>query len=131
MIKLNKLLIICAIVLISGCAAPPEIQQEATRYLSKQCLDIFLSSNYQYVARVNGRAAFALAEQGSYQVCGAANNHDIQDGLLINLPPIDRLEALAIQRCEAAKPVNFTAPCKLFARGQEIVWKKSMDSGLK
>jgi hypothetical protein len=92
---------------------------------------MFLDSRYQYVAMVNGRAAFALVDDPLGQVCAAANNHDIQDGIFINLPPIDRLEALALQRCEGAKPSQIKAPCRLFARGREIVWRKSTGSGLK
>jgi hypothetical protein len=104
---------------------------EAERYLTGNCLNLFLDSRFQYIARVNGRTAFALAENGGSQICGAANNYDLQDGYFINLPPIDRLEAIAIKRCEAAKPAGFDAPCRIFARGQEIVWKKATSGGMK
>lgn len=119
-------------ILLFGCAsAPPQVEQEARETLRDGCLALFLSSKYQYVAMVNGRAAFALANDPNGQICGAANNHDIQDGFLINLPPIDRLEALALQRCERAKPGHIQSPCRLYARGTEIVWKKSTSSGMK
>ena len=115
-----------------GCAsAPPQVQQEASQTLRPQCLKMFLDSTYQYVAKVNGRAAFAIADDTKGQICGAANNHDLQDGVFINLPPIDRLEALAIERCEKARPSYIQAPCRLYARGSEIVWKKATSSGLK
>jgi hypothetical protein len=118
--------------LLFGCAsAPPKVEQEARQTLRGNCLTLFLDSRYQYVAMVNGRAAFALADDEKGQICGAANNHDIQDGMLINLPPIDRLEALALQRCEQSKPQYIKAPCRLYARGSEIVWKKSTSSGMK
>jgi len=110
---------------LSGCAsAPKQVAEEAARYLRQPCLSAFLDGRYQYVAMVNGRAAFALADDTNGQACGFANNHDVRDGLFINLPPVDRLEALALQRCESGKPNYIKAPCRLFARGAEIVWKK-------
>jgi hypothetical protein len=117
---------------LAGCAsAPPNLEKEARQTLKGNCLTLFLNPSYQYISMVNGRTAFALADSPEGQICGAANNHDLQDGLFINLPPIDRLEALAIERCERAKSFNNKTPCKLYARGTTIVWGKSSSSGLK
>lgn len=128
-INVKKLLITFPTLLLFGCATTNN--DEAAKYLSGECLEAFQSFKYQYVASVNGRTAFAVAQKGANQVCGSATNFDIQDGYLINLPPIDRLEALAIKRCEANKPKDFDSPCILFARGKDIVYKKTLSDGLK
>jgi hypothetical protein len=129
--KLSLFLLFSAIGLYGCASAPTGVQQEASQTLRGQCLALFLDSKYQYVAKVNGRAAFAIADDPQGQICGAANNHDLQDGLFINLAPIDRLEALAIKRCENGRPSYIQTPCRLYARGSEIVWKKATNSGLK
>lgn len=119
-----------------GCAAPGHIQDRASRDLSGNCLTLFLNSGvggYQYVANaITGRAAFALAVESGRQSCGMATNmsYDVADSLLLSLPNVDRLEALAIQRCEQAKGPNFSAPCRTYARNNTIVWGSALSKGM-
>jgi hypothetical protein len=111
-----------------GCAAPPEIKARATQDLRGACLALFLNPNvggYQYVSNAStGRSAFALASDAGVQSCGMATNmsSDISDSMFLSLPNIDRVEAVAIQRCEAAKSSAIKAPCRTYARRNEIVW---------
>ena len=59
------------------------------------------------------------------QACGwAAPSHTI--GFAGPLVP-GKIEALAIARCEEAKPASIKAPCKIFAVGNKIVWGEKTD----
>lgn len=119
-----------------GCAASPSVKREAEKYLSGACLELFLASGpgkYQYVVNSpTGRAAFALASDAGGQTCAMATNMswDVVDGYFVSIPNVDKLEALAIQRCEKGKRASIKAPCRTFARGDEIVWGKSFNKGL-
>lgn len=133
---MTRAMSVLTVLLITGCAASESVKQEAQLYLRGSCLELFLASSpgkYQYVANSpTGRAAFALASDGAGQSCGMATNMswDVADSLLISLPNVDKVEALAIQRCEKAKNAAIKAPCRTFARGDEIVWGKALKKGM-
>jgi len=135
MIKLLRTIFV--ILLLSSCVASQHVKDQATRYLRGDCLALFLGSGlggYQYVANApTGRAAFALASDASGQSCGMATNmhYDIAENLFLSLPNVDRVEALAIQRCEQRKSASINAPCRTFARNNEVVWRKALDDGMK
>lgn len=135
MIKLLRTIFV--ILLLSSCVASQHVKDQATRYLSGDCLALFLDSGlggYQYVANApTGRAAFALASDPNGQSCGMATNmhYDIAENLFLSLPNVDRVEALAIQRCEQRKSTSINAPCRTFARNNEVVWRKALDDGMK
>lgn len=132
--KIRAALIASLILTLSGCAAPAHVQKQASEILTGACLAMFLEQGpYKYQAAANmGRAAFAVAidPTSGQMVCGKATNYygDVADGLFISLPPMDRLEAVAIKRCEQIKPSTLKAPCRLYAKGNDIVWGK--DQGL-
>lgn len=131
-----KNLLIFSCLLFMGCAASPSVKREAERYLSGACQELFLGGGvgqYQYVVGLpTGRAAFALASDAGGQTCAMATNMswDVVDGYFISVPNVDKLEALAIQRCEKGKRSSIKAPCRTFARGDEIVWGKSFNKGM-
>jgi hypothetical protein len=133
---MKRLTIFFAALVLLGCAASESVRKEAELHLKGACLDMFLSSapgKYQYVANSpTGRAAFAVASDSGGQACGMATNMawDVQDSLLISIPNVDKVEALAIQRCEKAKSSSIKAPCRTFARGDQIVWGKSLNRGM-
>jgi hypothetical protein len=126
---------IISVISLLGCAAPPEVKLRATQDLRGACLALFLNPNvggYQYVSNAStGRSAFALASDAGGQSCGMATNmsSDISDSMFLSLPNVDRVEAVAIQRCEANKSPSIKAPCRTYARKNEIVWGSG--SGLK
>ena len=131
----NKIALIASwILILSGCTAPAHVQKQASETLTGACLAMFLEQGpYKYQAAANmGLAAFAVAidPKTGEMACGKATNYygDVADGLFIFLPPMDRLEAVAIQRCEQIKPTTLNSPCRLFAKGNDIVWGK--DQGL-
>ena len=121
-----------------GCSTPNHVKEEAERILKGECLNLFLNSSvgngYQYVANfATGRAAFALAVDGNNQACGMATNMhwDTTDSILFSTPNLDRMEAIAINRCEKNKPANLQSSCRTFAKNNDIIWQKTIESGLK
>jgi hypothetical protein len=123
-------------IFVVGCSAPAKVREEASTHLSGACLAMFLDNGigrYQYVANAGtGRAAFAFASDAGGQACGMATNMagDVTESAFFYLPPVERIEAVAIQRCEKFKPASIKAPCRVFARGNEIVWRKGLSKGL-
>ncbi len=133
---MKRISIVTAVLLLAGCAASQQVREEATRHLRGHCLEMFLASGvgqYQYVANSpTGRVAFALASDSNGQSCGMATNMywDTTESVLFSMPNVDRMEALAIQRCEQKKSAAIKAPCRTFARGNEIVWGKALNKGM-
>jgi len=134
-----KIQIVSVTVLISGCAwnAPPQVEQIARNFLKGNCLDLFLdpgSYKYQHLAtnvvvKQSGGigAVFALSDGPAGQYCGYAtsNYKDIKESSLEVTAPLQKLEAVAIARCEATKTQNNKNPCKIFAINNDIVWKRT------
>jgi len=124
------------ILALYGCSAPQKVKDEATTLLKGNCLDMFLDASvgkYQYVANSpTGKVAFAYASDGGGFSCGMATNMawDTTDSLFFSMPNIDKMEALAIQRCERQKPTTVKSMCRTFARGNDIVWGKFLNKGL-
>jgi hypothetical protein len=131
-----RLIFVYLSIALYGCAASPQIQEQASKDLVGNCLQLFLNSGvggYQYVANAaTGRAAFALASDTGGQSCGMATNmsYDVSDSLFLSLPNVDRVEALAIQRCEQAKQPNIKSPCRTYARNNTIVWRNALSKGM-
>ena len=90
---------------------------------------------YQYVAqapiRVGGPAVFALAVNGSTQYCGWSSPADeaARTGLLLPNSN-EQIEVMAIARCEAVKPESVSAPCRVYARNNNIVWRSDASVGM-
>ncbi len=134
-----KIQIVSVTVLISGCAwnAPPQVEQIARNFLKGNCLDLFLdpgSYKYQHLAtnvvvKQSGGigAVFALSDGPAGQYCGYAtsNYKDVKESSLEVTAPLQKLEAVAIARCEATKTQNNKNPCKIFAINNDIVWKRT------
>lgn len=124
------------IVVICGCSAPQKVRDEASTHLKGKCLEMFLDSSvgkYQYVANSpTGKVAFAYASDSGGFSCGMATNMawDTTDNLLFSMPNVDKMEALAIQRCEQQKPKSVKTMCRTFARGNDIVWGKFLNKGM-
>jgi len=139
MLKQLNIQIVCFTVLITGCAwnAPPQVEQIARNFLKGNCLDLFLdpgSYKYQHLAtnivvKQSGGAGavFALSDGPTGQYCGYAtsNYKDVKESSLEITAPLQKLEAVAIARCEATKPRNNRSPCKIFAINNDVVWKRT------
>ena len=69
--------------------------------------------------------------QTAGQYCGYATNNykDVNESSLDFKVPWDKLEVVAIARCESVKAAG-TPPCKVFARNNEIVWTFTKKSTL-
>lgn len=134
----NLLLVVVAISMLSSCSAPKLVAETANKDLSGACRAIFLNSElgkYQHVAQVVlGRAVLALADDPQYgQFCAWSNGgyNDIHDSLtILGLVAWEKLELVAIARCEAAKPEYVKAPCKIYARNNDITWHDKKKVGL-
>jgi len=137
---MNRLLLLLIIFIVSGCAAPGHIKEEAQKVLNGECLEIFLdgtpNQGYQYQAQspAAGNPVLAVAiVRGNLNVCAKAD--DLWDlpkhsckGFNCDLP-WEEIEAVALARCEVhLKKVepNSSARCKIYARGNNIVWDKDV-----
>ena len=122
-------------ILMAGCATPHNIKERSSALLGPRCLSIFTNESYlqyQHVAQapLNPRPpVFAFAKDSGGEACGWAAPRDAQDEVF-SFGTTSKIEAIAIARCESAKPAGIKAPCKVFARGNEIVWDQKQSIGL-
>ena len=113
------------------CSAPPKVTNEVSQFLTGDCLALFLDSGlyrYQHLSQIiGGRAVFALSDGPSGQFCAYATNNykDVKEKHLKFLQFWEKLEVVAIARCEKIKPVG-AMPCKIFARNNQIVWNRNI-----
>jgi len=124
--------ILTIVLMLYGCAASPIVTEKVGNSLKGACKELFLKGgigSYQHTATVhiNGKAVFALAEDSSgAQKCSyARSGFDLGTTAILETPGSasgwEQLESIAIARCEAvASPVK--APCKIYARNNNIVW---------
>lgn len=137
----NIVLVPFLLSVVGGCATVPTVplalRDEASLYLRGQCLDIFLDTRlggYQHIVQNTflGRAVFALAIDADKYACGMAAEgvDEVKYSNLVS-KSTEAFEALAIERCEKYRiSSGMTSPCRVFARKNEIVWRKVMDAGL-
>ncbi len=127
--------------LLAGCAAPPQVVEQASKILLGECKELFLSQKnggYQHVAQIhaNGKAVFALAQENGSQKCGMARSgFDLPaQGKFFETPGNssgwEQLEVIAISRCEQQSSA-IKSSCKVFARNNEIVWGKRNENSYK
>ena len=134
----NLLPVVVAISMLSSCSAPKLVAETANKDLSGTCRAIFLDSGYyryQHVANApfGGRAVLALADDPQYgQFCAWARGGmgDIQDSAFDMAIAWEKIEFVAIARCETSKPEYVKAPCKIYARNNDIVWHDKNKTGL-
>jgi hypothetical protein len=131
-----------ASILLSGCAPviPQSNLDAADKYLGSACKAMFLRNDlrgYQFWSQspLNSKqAVFALAidPKTGTQSCGYATNHpyDVKENALEITTTWEKLDAVAIARCESARPASLTTPCRVFSRRNEIVWGKAGKTGL-
>jgi hypothetical protein len=98
---------------LSGCGGPPaEVQTQAASVLTGNCLNKFLRG--YYYAPLLASKAMALAVDEKTQVCGTFFNSYLMSEDVANK---------ALLECEwYRKQQGMTAPCRLYARENEIVW---------
>jgi hypothetical protein len=109
--------------LFVGCAAtvPQSNLDAADRYLSGACKEMFLARGYaKYQSMASnplGQSVMALAvdSKTGKQSCGMATNNsrDVKESQLEITTSWEKLDTVAISRCEAAKPSDLNAPCLL------------------
>lgn len=119
--KFISLILFLAVILLNGCSTPPSAVSEIQKVLGGRCKEIMTGPgilNYQYtVQSPAGRGVFALAKEGSAQVCGFATVRD-------NIYEWERLERLAISRCEEQRRYSkISLSCRVYARNFDIVWQ--------
>jgi len=119
---------------------PPDVKSKAQSILGDgKCFLIFTDDrlqHYQHIAQ-RARAVFALAKDQTGQACGWASTRwgDVSDykvdlakpaSVFRNTTTDEKLEAVAIARCESARQdTSIKSPCRIFARGNEVVWDNS------
>jgi hypothetical protein len=126
-----------AFVFFAGCAAPQKVMEESSKILKGNCLALFLNADmyqYQHVAQapLGGRAVIAVSDSIRGQYCAwSSNRHwDVQDQMLTPSVAWEKLETVAIARCEAVKPDSVKEPCRIFSRNNDIVWNEKKPAGL-
>jgi hypothetical protein len=122
-------ILISAILMLPGCAAPPVVNAKAETILRENCLALFQSFYYQNRAQANELAPYtyiylALADDPNSQVCALGAGRDEEDPLMgelfVKLVPAYQK---AYSNCEAAKKnTAISSPCRLFARNNDIIW---------
>ncbi len=134
-------LYVVSLALISGCAtAPIESKNEASKYISGTCLEIFLNrgsggfeSQYGvYLSQplnrmmsplgVGPRGYFAVAISPAGNIaCGWKTNMAGADAGLT----YERLAEEALAKCNLSrKQKNISEPCVLFAKDMEVIYEK-------
>ncbi len=113
-------------VVVAGCSTVPvAVNEQAGRTLSPQCRDLFASENYQRKTQFYYASpvfTIAVAENKTDMICSYA----AQDYLSAYS---ESNSSLALDRCEAAKPVwvyqNKTelGACQVFAVGNKIMFE--------
>lgn len=137
----TQFLIFAASSFLMGCAAPPQVVEQASKILIGECKELFLSQKnggYQHVAQIhaNGKAVFAIAQANGLQKCGMARSgFDLPaQGKFFDTPGSssgwEQLEVIAISRCEQQSSA-VKSSCKVFARNNEIVWGKRNENTYK
>lgn len=132
---MKRLFVILTIFLLSACTAPPKVTSEVFQFLTGNCRAMFLDTGafrYQHLSQaIGGRAVFALSDSSAGQFCGYATNNykDVKESSFEIQAPWDKLEVVAIARCESVKAKG-APPCKVFARNNEVVWTFNKKSTL-
>ena len=96
-----------------------------------------IRGGYQYISSLPwGRAVFAVADDGVRQSCGMSTEmnyyepaiQQIDESALFSMPKFDYLKAVAIYRCELARPDTLRANCRVYAIKKRIVWLDPVES---
>jgi hypothetical protein len=138
----KRFLLISLVMSIVGCAtAPIESRNQASRYLSGQCLQTFLNSagggfdgHYGvYLSQPlnklmnplglgpKGYFAVAIAANGS-NACGWKTNMAGSDAGL----SYERLAEEALAKCDVSRrQKSISEPCKLFAKDMDVIYEKN------
>ena len=125
---MSRIILFIITLSLLGCTTAPPVatSQKAAEFLPTACLNLFYDLNYQNPAQ-REKAVFAYVKDKDGYACAIANPQIVGDGVLYySIPTWEKLETVAIARCEAAKGYNkIKTPCRVFAYGNEIVWEKN------
>jgi len=138
MFKRNIIFWLTASLSLVSCSTPQTAIDAADKYLKGSCKEMFLARGYaKYQSMASnpiGQSVMALAvdPKSGRQACGMAtnNNRDVKESQLDITTSWEKLDAVAISRCEAAKPPDLNASCRIFARKNDIVWSQNTKLGL-
>ena len=122
-----KKLLLLIIFIVSGCATPgPFPKEKAALFLKGACYQLFIGAYQSYTNILwIPKAAYALsADSNGAQSCAMAWRREVTDDFWTEDASWEKIEALALSRCEDYKLKNNTSssPCKIYARNNEIVW---------
>ena len=151
-ILMLRIILLITFVFLSGCVSAPKNAQDITKKTfmgNSPCAAMFLNNGLgRTYQRMNmftepGKptgcgdvsvTSFALAKDINGEVCGWSDRMDIMDAkgksILASCKGAytqEELDAHAIGKCEVTKielKSLVQAPCKIYARGNSIVWEK-------
>jgi hypothetical protein len=134
---MRNLNIFILIFFLIGCGATAQKKKEVSSTLGPDCYALFTAGGPNTYGACNFNlvdnsktCAFAYATDGQREACSWVSVVALRDDfcLVDCLPTQTELEAAAIARCETnAKARNVQAPCKIFAKGYDIVYEKNQD----
>lgn len=119
--------------ILSACATPQHIKEQAASILSPACYATFTDGSllrYQQLThQLNAKVVFAYATDENGYVCAYASKveaPEIHD--LVGEVPWSSVETIALSKCEALRvTTKVKSSCKVFARNNDIVWDKKVD----
>ena len=132
----NSLISILIIFIVSGCAAPGQVKNQAKNIMGDgPCYNLFTANgmwDYQWDCNdLSARCIFALAKDNNgKQACAFMRHTELQNNSMIVLDGATQtqLESGAVARCENfRKQNNVDSACKVFAKNNEIVWEDFKD----
>jgi hypothetical protein len=119
--------------ILSACATPQHIKEQAANVLSPACYATFTDGSLfhyqQLVHQFNAKVVFTFATDENGYVCAYASKMDTPEfnGTLSEVP-WSSVETVALSRCEdKRRTTKINSPCEVFARNNDIIWGKKED----
>ena len=132
--KLKKeLLISLFATILSACATPQHIKEQAASVLSPACYATFTDGSpfrYQQLThQFNAKVVFAYATDENGYVCAYASKMDTPAfNSITEEITWGAVETIALSKCEDKRiTTKVKSSCKVFARNNDIVWDKKVD----
>jgi hypothetical protein len=129
----NVMLLSMFVIILSACATPQHIKEQAANILSPACYATFTDGSllrYQQLThQINAKVVFAYATDENGYVCAYASKveaPEVHD--LVGEVPWSSVETIALSKCEdKRRTTNVKSSCKVFARNNDILWDKKVD----
>lgn len=119
--------------ILSACATPQHIKEQAANVLSPACYATFTDGSllhYQQLThQFNAKVVFVYATDENGYVCAYATKFEAPEAHdLVGEIPWSSVETIALSKCEALRiTTKVKSSCRVFARNNDILWDKKVD----